>query len=109
MCRSLRYIEEHFTENISLDMTAENLGISSFYLSRILTQILQTSFVELLTGARINHAVEQIAAQDAMTRNLLQKSGYQSAAYFYKVFKKTTGMTVGEMRDFYRNAGDGNV
>ena len=109
VCRSLRYIEEHFTENISLDMTAENLGISSFYLSRILTQILQTSFVELLTGARINHAVEQIAAQDAMTRNLLQKSGYQSAAYFYKVFKKTTGMTVGEMRDFYRNAGDGNV
>lgn len=102
VCKSLCYIEEHFTENISLDMVAESLGISSFYLSRILTQILQTSFVELLTSARINYAVGVIADQDAVVRNLGRKSGYQSAAYFYKVFKKTTGMTVGEMRDFYR-------
>lgn len=100
VCRSLAYIEEHFTENISLDMAAESLGLSSFYLSRILTQMLQTSFVELLTSARINHAVELMAAQDLVSRNIGLKSGFQSAAYFYKVFKKNTGMTVGEMREF---------
>lgn len=100
VCRSLAYIEEHFTENISLDMAAESLGLSSFYLSRILTQMLQTSFVELLTSARINHAVELMEARDSVNRNIGLKSGFQSAAYFYKVFKKNTGLTVGEMREF---------
>lgn len=98
--KSLGYIEEHFTENISLDMAAENMGISSFYLSRLLTQQLQISFVDLLTSARINRAIELIRNQKAVVRNIGIKCGYQSAAYFYKAFKKNTGMTVGEMREF---------
>lgn len=98
--KSLAYIEEHFTENISLDMAAENMGISSFYLSRLLTQQLQISFVDLLTSARINRAIELIRNQKVVVRNIGTKCGYQSAAYFYKAFKKNTGMTVGEMREF---------
>ena len=98
--KSLAYIEEHFTENISLDMAAENMGISSFYLSRLLTQQLQISFVDLLTSARINRAIEMIRNQKVVVRNIGTKCGYQSAAYFYKAFKKNTGMTVGEMREF---------
>ena len=98
--KSLGYIEEHFTENISLDMAAENMGISSFYLSRLLTQQLQISFVDLLTSARIDRAIELIRNQKIVVRNIGLKCGYQSAAYFYKAFKKNTGMTVGEMREF---------
>lgn len=98
--KSLGYIEEHFTENISLDMAAEDMGISSFYLSRLLTQQLQISFVDLLTSARIDRAIELIRNQKIVVRNIGLKCGYQSAAYFYKAFKKNTGMTVGEMREF---------
>lgn len=98
--KSLVYIKEHFTENISLEMAAESMGISSFYLSRLLTQQIQSSFVELLTSERINRAIELICTKEKQVRNIGLKCGYQSAAYFYKVFKKNTGVTVGEMREF---------
>lgn len=98
--KSLLYIEQHFTENISLDMAADSMEISSFYLSRLLTQQLQTSFIELLTSERINRAIELICDSKKIVKNIGLKCGYQSAAYFYKAFKKNTGMTVGEMREF---------
>ena len=97
---ALAYIETNYERDISLEETASRQGISSFYLSRLLTQWLQTSFVELLTSARINKAIELIQQDDSKVRNLSGRVGYQSSAYFYKVFKKNTGMTVGEMREF---------
>lgn len=97
---ALDYIEENYERDISLEETASKQGISSFYLSRLLTQWLRTSFVELLTSARINKAIKLIQQDDAKVQNLSRRVGYQSPAYFYKVFKKNTGMTVGEMREF---------
>lgn len=97
---ALAFIEENYERDISLEETAAKQGLSSFYLSRLLTQWLQTSFVELLTSARINKAIELIQEDDAKAKNLSARVGFQSPAYFYKVFKKNTGMTVGEMREF---------
>lgn len=97
---ALAFIEENYERDISLEETAAKQGLSSFYLSRLLTQWLQTSFVELLTSARINKAIELIQEDDPKAKNLSARVGFQSPAYFYKVFKKNTGMTVGEMREF---------
>lgn len=98
---ALDYIEKNYAKDISLEETAAaaGQGISSFYLSRLLTQQLQTSFVELLTSARINEAIRLMREEGDRTKNLSGRVGYQSAAYFYRVFKKNTGLTVGEMRE----------
>lgn len=99
---ALEYIENNFTKDITLEeaASAAGQGISSFYLSRLLSQQLQTSFVELLAAARINKAISLMRKQLPEERNISSQVGYQSAAYFYRVFKKNTGMTVGEMREF---------
>lgn len=98
----MEYIENNFTKDITLEeaASAAGQGISSFYLSRLLSQQLQTSFVELLAAARINKAISLMRKQLPEERNISSQVGYQSAAYFYRVFKKNTGMTVGEMREF---------
>ncbi len=98
------YIENNYMKDISLEAVAERLGISSFYLSRLLTQQLDESFVELLTDARIDHAIRLIRDEDFIVKDIGARVGYLSPTYFYKVFKKNTGMTVGEMRQLLRES-----
>lgn len=85
-----------------MELVAGRLGISSFYLSRLLTQQLDESFTEILTDTRIDHAIELIRRENFMVKDIGRRVGYLSDTYFYKVFKKNTGMTVGEMRQLLK-------
>lgn len=96
------YIEQNYMKDISLELVAGRLGISSFYLSRLLTQQLDESFTEILTDTRIDHAIELIRRENFMVKDIGRRVGYLSDTYFYKVFKKNTGMTVGEMRQLLK-------
>lgn len=99
---AILYIEKNYMRDLSLDEVAGKLGISSFYLSRLLKQQLHTGFVELLTDIRIDRAIELISEeQDMVIKDIGSQVGYQSSSYFYKVFKKSTGMTVGQMRELF--------
>lgn len=95
---ALRYMDAHFQEDISLDMVAAKIGISPFYLSRLIKQNKGIAFIEYLTEVRIRKAKE-IALETALPiSEIAQKCGYANISYFYKVFKKATGLTIGEFR-----------
>lgn len=95
---AVRYLEKNFKKDIGLGEVAEKLGISSFYLSRLLSQELGQSFVELLTDIRIDHAIELLKTDDSIAKDIGMQVGYLSPNYFHTLFKKNTGMTVSEMR-----------
>lgn len=99
------YLEKNYRNDISLGEVAEKLGISSFYLSRLLTQELDRSFVELLTDIRIDHAIELLKTEDSIAKDIGKQVGYLSPNYFHKLFKKNTGMTVSEMRRLLKQQG----
>lgn len=100
--QAMLYMEKNYMKDISLEQVAEYVGISSFYLSRLLKHQTYKNFVELLTDIRIEHAVKLIEEEDFTVKDIGSRVGYQSPTYFYKVFKKNTGMTVGEMREILR-------
>ena len=106
---ALIYIQEHFAENISLEDAAAGQGISPFYLSRLLTQTLQASFVELLTAARLEAAINLIRRGVPLRKDIETRVGFSSPTYFYKVLKKNTGMTAGEIRDFAGRMGQSDA
>lgn len=95
---AVRYLERNYRNDISLGEVADSLGISSFYLSRLLSQELDRSFVELLTDIRIDHAIELLRTDDSNAKDIGKQVGYMSPNYFHTLFKKNTGMTVSEMR-----------
>lgn len=97
---TLAYIRGHFPENISLEDAAGQEGISPFYLSRLLTQNIHSSFVELLTSARLDAAINLVRRGVPLRKDIETRVGFSSPTYFYKVLKKNTGMTLGEIRDF---------
>lgn len=98
--RTILFMEQHYMEDISLENAADNSGISSFYLSRLLKQELKQTFVEILTDIRMHKALNLLWNRSYTVREIAEKSGYGNLNYFYKVFKKYTGMNVGEMRQY---------
>jgi two-component system, response regulator YesN len=95
---AVRYIDAHFREDLSLDLVAAKIGISSFYLSRLMKQIQNVAFVEYLTEVRMRQARELALHTELPIAEIAVKCGYSNVTYFYKVFKKTTGKTIGAFR-----------
>lgn len=94
------YVKKMYTQDISLEDIAERVGISPFYLSRLLKQELNETFVEILTKVRIAQALNLLQDNKKTIREIGEAVGYNNTTYFYKVFKKQTGMTVGEVRRY---------
>lgn len=91
-------IQKMYPQDISLEDVAQQVGISPFYLSRLLKQELNETFVEILTKVRIGEALILLQDPKKTIRQIGEEVGYSNTTYFYKVFKKQTGMTVGEVR-----------
>ena len=98
--RSLIYMEQHFEEDISLDQAAEASGVSTFYLSRLFKQELDQTFIKILTDIRMSHAMKMVWTNKYTVKEIAEKSGYANITYFYKIFKKYTGMNIGEIREY---------
>lgn len=98
--KAMNFIHENHGSDISLEETAEAIGISSFYLSRLFKQEGSLTFVEILTDIRVRRALRMMIEGKKTMKEICQKIGYVNMTYFYKVFKKTTGFTVGEMKPY---------
>ena len=96
--KALLCIQKMYPQDISLEDVAQLAGISPFYLSRLLKQELNETFVEILTKTRISEALILLQDPKKTIRQIGEEVGYSNTTYFYKVFKKQTGMTVGEVR-----------
>lgn len=96
--RANRYLKEHFREDIALDDCAGYVGVSSYYLSHLLKDATGRTFVEHLSALRLNEAKRLCKDEALTTAQIANLSGYSTPHYFYRVFKKATGMTVSEFR-----------
>lgn len=95
----LQYIEEHFHEDIGLEMVAEKVDLSPNYLSTIFKQTTGSSFVDYLTELRMKHAKEKLKDLSLSVYEIAEVIGYSSSQYFSRVFKKHTGMTPSAYRN----------
>lgn len=98
---ALQYMENHYSEDLSLDKTAESVHITSFYLSRLFKQELNLNFIDIVTDIRMKKAFQLLRSEKYNIRQISEKTGYTSLSYFYKVFKKYFGITAGEMRTLF--------
>lgn len=95
-----KYIEEHYSENLSVGDVAEKIGISSGYLSTMFNQELGLGFAEYLNGLKVEHACVYLEQNYLKVYEIAYKVGFHDEKYFTKVFKKIKGMTP---KDYRRN------
>ncbi len=96
--KALIYMERNYMkEDISLESAADSIGITQFYLSRLLKQERNQTFLEVLTDIRISHAIRLLLDPGRSVQSVSRMVGYH-VKYFYQVFKSATGMSQREFR-----------
>jgi len=97
----MRWIEEHFAEEISLERIAEETHLSKFYVSRIFRAETGSSLTDYLTARRIKHACRLLQTTTLPVERIGAEVGLPDASYFVQLFKKVIGTTPLK----YRNQG----
>ncbi|MCC3356790.1 response regulator transcription factor [Bacillus sp. REN16] len=91
---ALSYIRQHYQDSsLTLEKVAEELHITTVYLSRIMKHELGISYVGLLTQMRINKAVDLLKTTELSIRDIAEAVGYDSQHYFSTTFKKIVGVS----------------
>jgi two-component system response regulator YesN len=94
------HVARHYGEkNLTVQRVAENLAISSSYLSKLIKRHLGTSFVDFLTDFRLARAKELLGTTDLMTYEIAEATGYPDAHYFSTIFRKRLGITPSDFRE----------
>lgn len=96
--RVQKYLQEHYKEGVTLEMTAEEFFVSKEYLSKAFKSAVGKGFSEYLTGLKMEKAKELILEYRVPIREAAEMVGYLDQAHFYKTFKKYFGITPGEMK-----------
>ena len=94
----MSYIEEHYAEDISLDMLADRLHITPGYLSTYFKEKNGINFVDYMITFRMNKAKEILSRTDLKIQEVAQLVGYSNVSTFIRVFKKQTGTTPGDFK-----------
>lgn len=90
--------KEYANPNMSLNFIAEELDMSSIYISRIYKQQTLHAIVDVINNVRLERAKEHLENTDWPIVEIAEKSGYTSSSYFHRMFKKSFGVTPADYR-----------
>ena len=95
-----QYIMEHIHERIVLQDIADTFGISPNYLSQLFKKYEEIGLSEYITNQKINRSKELLNDGSLKIYEIADQLGFESAFYFSKVFKKVTGVSPKDYRNF---------
>lgn len=98
----LNYIEDNFTQDLSLDKLSDLFNINKFYLSKIFKKHVGSSIHQLIIFKRISYAKELLAHGETVTATCF-KTGFSDYSNFIKQFKKIVGMAPGKYKTTLKN------
>lgn len=90
------WIDNNYTENISLSLLADKAGLSQSYLCRIFKEYTGKSPIEYINAVRIENICLQITEGEKNITAIALNNGYNDISYFCKAFKKITGVSAKE-------------
>lgn len=93
LVRVTNYIDEHYTEGISLDEVAGQTGISRYYVSHLFKELMNTTFVGYVNELRLNRAAMLLVTSDKPIIEIASISGFNNLSNFNRAFKMHFGKT----------------
>lgn len=89
----LDYIQEHYTEKITLSMLAQEFHLSKKYLSWYFREHFYISFMQYVSHLRMTRAKHLLYASDYSITEIAFSCGYPSVNFFIRSFKELHGIT----------------
>ncbi|ATW25890.1 response regulator [Candidatus Formimonas warabiya] len=91
--KAVRFVEENYHQELSLEDVAHQVYLSPCYFSRLFKQVKGWSFSEYLTQVRMEEARRLLLNTDCQISEIAARVGYRDARYFSQVFKRNEGCT----------------
>lgn len=89
----IRFIEEHYKENLRMEQLASQFGFSKEYFSRSFKKYMNINFKDYLTKRRLIEAEQLLRTSDWQISDIALECGFADIKMFYSVFKKEYGST----------------
>lgn len=87
------YVNEHYSQALTLEDTASRFYISPSYLSRMFSRFTGFRFSEYLRVVRVREAQRRLLSTRDRVQMIAEKVGFEHTAHFNKTFKQVTGTT----------------
>ena len=93
------YMIKNFSEDINLNLIADNMNYSPSYLTKIFCQEYDVTPSKYLNNLRMQHAQKLLRHEPGLSvKQIGEMCGYHDQGYFSRIFKKHTGVSPLEYR-----------
>ncbi len=96
------YLNENYARDITLEDIARVVNLSPYYFSRFYKEESGVNFIDKLIAIRIDKAKSYFEGTELSLKEVSGLVGYADPNYFSKLFKKITGYTATEYKEYYR-------
>lgn len=101
ICQDIsNYLNQHFTEEISLSLLADALGYSKYHISHVFKERFGCSYSDYLRQIRAEHAMGLLMHSDRSMTDICFSSGFNSMRSFYRAFRAVYGTAPSAVKNF---------
>lgn len=93
VAKSIQKIQENYSERMSVEALADELGVSASYLSRKFKEVTNHTFLDFLNGYRVQQAIKLLNSGGYRISEVSDLTGFSDYKHFCTVFKKYTLMS----------------
>ena len=97
-----RYVEIHYTENLSLKNIADTFHLSVYYLARQFKKYTGFTLNTYILSCKMGEAQRRLIFTDDSITEIAERCGYSNLSYFYATFRKKVGCTPKVYKAIYR-------
>lgn len=113
IAQAVKFVQEHYPANLSLQQLADQLEISPNYLSVLFKKELQVGFTDYVNRVRLEKAKELLLTTNLKSYEIAERTGFADDSYFSRTFMKHVGVRPNGFRrlwvqDRIAGAGDGD-
>lgn len=92
------YIHEHYMEQLSIQMLAENAYLTPTYLCVLFKKNMGQTLNNYITDVRLDEARRMLSQSNCHLQDICYQVGYLSPSYFSRLFRKKFGLSPSEYR-----------
>jgi two-component system, response regulator YesN len=93
-----KHIEQHYMDELTVKDLARKYAVNPDYLSTMYKKETGQTIIKHLNSIRIEKACLLMNTTSLSVSEIVKSVGFKDIQYFYKVFKKITGLTPAEYR-----------
>lgn len=96
-----KYIQQHYSEALSLELVSREVGFNPAYLSTIFKKSTGQNFLDYVKEVRIEKAKDKLIHTNMDLASIAAAVGYTDVKYFTRLFHKATHLTPNDYRKLY--------